>query len=126
MSATRFATKNIVGHGLRHTRHSAHRNGARVARRRTEPDRKIPIAKCIGAPNRRRGAIDRKAFRIDVAPCDDRPFYRTFGAMLTSRTAIRFTSRESAQERAIGADNAHGARRLRSFSARGGQVAVGK
>ncbi|OMZ15236.1 hypothetical protein AQ857_01850 [Burkholderia pseudomallei] len=125
MSATRFATKNIVGHGLRYTRHSAHRNGARVARRRTEPDRKIPIAKCIGAPNRRRGAIDRKAFRIDVAPCDDRPFYRTFGAMLTSRTAIRFTSRESAQERAIGADNAHGARRLRSFSARG-QVAVGK
>nr|WP_156441619.1 MULTISPECIES: hypothetical protein [unclassified Burkholderia] len=46
-------------------------------------------------------------FRIDVAERDERPFYRTFGAMLTLRAAIRFTSPESAQECRIDADNAH-------------------
>ncbi|KVD78335.1 hypothetical protein WS62_29395 [Burkholderia sp. ABCPW 14] len=56
-------------------------------------------------PNRRREPIDRKAFRIDAAKCGERPFYRTFGAVLTLRTAIRHTSRENAQERRIDADN---------------------
>ncbi|AOJ07362.1 hypothetical protein WS71_08635 [Burkholderia mayonis] len=56
-------------------------------------------------PNRRREPIDRKAFRIDAAKCDERPFYRTFGAVLTLRTLIRHTSRESAQECRIDADN---------------------